>query len=112
MLTETCPLLTALSAATPTFAFSKAESSIIDLSRFKIKDATKNETIAATAIPDQTHKTFTKPPADLADAIPVIAIIEPGEAGAARPEPSKLFVKVPDTPPAITAKKSAGFIMT
>lgn len=70
LLTESCPLLTALSVATPTLAFSKAESSIIDLSRFKMKAATRKETIAATAIPAQTQRTFAKPPADLPDAIP------------------------------------------
>ena len=39
-------------------------------------------------------------------------MIDPGEAGAVRPAPNNWKVNVPDTPPAITARNIAGFIIT
>ena len=75
-------MATAFASETLACASSSAESSTIDLSRFKMKDATRKETPAATRIPAQTLRIFPKPPAALPEAIPVMAIIEPGDAGA------------------------------
>ena len=39
-------------------------------------------------------------------------MIEPGEAAEVNPAPNNWNVNVPDTPPAITARNIAGFIIT
>ena len=41
-----------------------------------------------------------------------MAKIDPGEAAAPRPAPRVWKTNVPETPPAMAAKNSAGFIMT
>ena len=46
------------------------------------------------------------------ETIPKIAMIEPGEAAEVNPAPNNWNVNVPDTPPAITARNIAGFIIT
>ena len=81
-----------------------AKSSPVDLSCFKIIEATKNDTTAATNTPDNTARY------DPLGVINRIAIIEPGDAAAFKPAPKSWNVNVPDTPPAIAAKINAGFI--
>ena len=75
-------------------------------SAFKIIAATAKEVTAATATP---IRTGICPPCG---AIAIIAMIDPGEAGARKPAPKACKVKLPVIPPAITAKNNNGFIMT
>ena len=102
------PLATALFAARSACAVSSAESSTIDLSFLRITAATKNETAAAARTPRKTVTCGQIPFGAMAS----MAMIDPGDAGDVNAEPRIELVKVPVTPPAITARKSAGFIMT
>ena len=101
-----CPFACAFAAVVAAWAASSDPSS--ELSSFKMNEPTTNDTAAATNTPANTTKWGMNP----LGAIPKIAMIEPGEAAEVNPAPNNWNVNVPDTPPAITARNIAGFIIT